>query len=78
MRRGGELRIVDLDKEDGSYHKDEAGFDGHDGFDRDEIAALASGAGFAGMRFETAWVERRVEGEPSREYPIFLMSAEKA
>jgi SAM-dependent methyltransferase len=78
LNRGGALRIVDLDKEDGSYHRDEADFDGHDGFDRVELAALAVGAGFARVRFETAWVERRIEGASAREYPMFLLSAEKA
>jgi ubiquinone/menaquinone biosynthesis C-methylase UbiE len=78
LRHGGALRIVDLDKEDGSYHEDEAGFDGYDGFDREDLAALTVGAGFAKVRFETAWVERRVEGGSTREYPMFLMSAEKA
>jgi SAM-dependent methyltransferase len=70
---GGTLFVVELDKEDGSFHKNEAGFEGHDGFDRGELAALAVRAGFMSPSFEDVWIERR----SAREYPMFLMRAEK-
>ena len=46
----GHLCIIDLEAEDGSFHK--PGFEGHDGFDRDELAGWLADAGFAPTRFE--------------------------
>ena len=67
----GVLCIADLDREDGSFHG--AGFDGHNGFDRSELAAKAERAGFAAPRFSTAYTMTKA----ARTYPIFLMVAEK-
>src|SRR5512137_1302531 len=44
LREPGWLAVADLDTEDGSFHG--AGFDGHLGFDRDRLGALARAAGF--------------------------------
>jgi hypothetical protein len=76
LARGGRLCIADLDTEDGSFHG--AGFDGHRGFDRSELAAKARAAGFASAEFSTACeMDKPVDGRPRR-YPIFLMVARKA
>jgi SAM-dependent methyltransferase len=75
LRPGGLLRLVDLDREDGSYHRAEPDFAGHDGFDRAELSAMAEEAGFCDISFETAWVQRRADGDRLREYPMFLMLA---
>jgi len=76
LRPGGFLCIADLDAEDGSFHG--AGFDGHLGFDRDALAAKARRAGFATVRFVTAYeMEKQVEGAVRR-FPIFLMVAAAA
>ena len=72
----GFLCIADLDAEDGSFHG--AGFDGHLGFDRVELAAKARSAGFATVEFSTAFVmQKPVDGRP-RTFPIFLMVARTA
>lgn len=70
----GHLCIADLDREDGSFHG--AGFDGHNGFDRDELARRVEQAGFTNIVFSTVF--RIYKGIPEREYPVFLMTAEKA
>ena len=67
----GYLCIADLDREDGSFHG--AGFDGHNGFERDALAAKAARAGFAPPRFVTAYEMHK----GGRTYPIFLMIARK-
>jgi ubiquinone/menaquinone biosynthesis C-methylase UbiE len=67
----GYLCIADLDREDGSFHG--AGFDGHNGFDRDALATKATRAGFAPPRFVTAYEMQK----GGRTYPIFLMIAGK-
>lgn len=47
---GGQLAVADLDSEDGSFHAHLHDFDGHDGFDRDGLAAQLEQAGFADIR----------------------------
>jgi len=76
LARPGVLCVADLDAEDGSFHG--AGFDGHRGFDRAELAAKARAVGFATVEFATAHeMDKPVDGKPHR-YPIFLMVARKA
>lgn len=69
----GHLCIADLDSEDGSFHSYE--FHGHKGFDRTDLARRAEAAGFRNIRFSTVFTVRK--GQPEREYPVFLMIAEK-
>jgi len=69
----GFLCIADLDSEDGSFHG--AGFDGHLGFDRSELAAKARRAGFASIEFTTAYTMTKAVGSGHRGFPIFLMVA---
>lgn len=73
LRPGGHLCIADLDSEDGSFHG--AGFDGHLGFDREALAAKAKRAGFATVRFVTAYEMKKAVGGTERVFPIFLMVA---
>jgi predicted TPR repeat methyltransferase len=76
LATNGLLCIADLDAEDGSFHG--TGFDGHAGFDRGLLGAMAQEAGFATVEFSTAHeIEKKVDGRPRR-YPVFLMVARKA
>lgn len=69
----GYLCVADLDSEDGSFHSYE--FSGHGGFDRADLARRAEAAGFRHIGFSTAFTIRK--GRPERNYPVFLMSAER-
>lgn len=70
---GGVLAIADLDAEDGSFHGE--GFTGHNGFDRDALAAQLREAGLEEPRYETAFeMVKEVDGRPRR-YPVFLAVA---
>lgn len=71
LEPGGYLCISDLDAEDGSFHG--PGFDGHAGFDRRALGAALERAGFADVRFETAF-EIRKGGQA---YPAFLALARR-
>lgn len=72
----GYLCVADLDAEDGSFHG--AGFDGHNGFDRDDLRRRAGAAGFRSIDFSSVYRIARGEGPERREYPVFLMVAEKS
>lgn len=73
LKRPGLLCIADLDTEDGAFHGQ--GFDGHLGFDRDELAKKARAAGFASVRFVTAFEMTKAVAGGQRTFPIFLMIA---
>ena len=73
LRQPGFLCIADLDTEDGAFHG--AGFDGHLGFDREQLTTKARAAGFASVRFITAYEMSKVVEGGHRTFPIFLMVA---
>ena len=72
LEAGGHLCVADLDREDGSFH--DYDFEGHNGFDRDDLAARLAAAGFDGIRFETCHRMPRND----RTYDLFLATATRA
>ena len=70
---GGQLCIADLDAEDGSFHGHDPSV--HNGFDRGALERQLVAAGFGAVRFSTVF--SIAKGTPVREYPVFLMIAEK-
>jgi ubiquinone/menaquinone biosynthesis C-methylase UbiE len=74
---GGSLRIIDLVKEDGSFHRHEPGFEGHNGFDVEELGEILIHAGFASWRSEIVYENVRETETGKRVYPVFLLSADK-
>jgi len=75
LKPGGTLCIVDLDKEDGSFHGPEV--DVHHGFDRDDLSLRAAQAGFADMQFKTVFSIAKEHETGKRDYPVFLMTARR-
>ncbi len=78
LKPGGCLCIVDLDADDGSFHADEPGFDGHDGFVQQELADLLGRHGFADARSETFFQDHRDRGGRVLDYSLFILCAQKA
>lgn len=73
----GYLCVADLDQEDGSFHRVETGFSGHNGFDRGELGEKVRRAGFKQVEFMTIFHTPRVVGMTTKYFPLFLMVAEK-
>ena len=72
----GYLAIADLYTEDGSFHGE--GFDGHMGFDPEELKLSLLKTGFSAVNYETCYtVVRKVTETVNRSYPIFLITASK-
>lgn len=69
---GGRLAIVDLDKEDGTFHPE--GFDGHHGFDHTELSADLQQAGFTNIAFAPCHEIMRDD----RPYSLFLATASRS
>lgn len=78
LNPGGYLCVADLDKEDGTFHGYDVD-DVHRGFDREELANLASELGFRNISFTIAYKMKREINEDgeTKIFPIFLMVARK-
>jgi len=77
MDIGGRLCIVDLIEEDGSFHKAEAGFKGHNGFDPAALGNVLEGIGFTGVESRIIYSDiKKIDGS-EMPYSLFLLSADK-
>lgn len=76
LKDGGRLFIADLDLEDGSFHGE--GFNGHNGFVREELRSIATSVGFRDVKFQDIYsiIKTTTNGE-RKVYPLFLMIAIK-
>lgn len=72
----GYLLVADLDKEDGSFHTD-GSTDIHLGFQREKLRKMVEEAGFAEVRFSTAYEIKKKINEEENVFPVFLLSAKK-
>lgn len=72
---GGVLCVADLDQEDGTFHG--PAFNGHRGFDRNELAHKARTAGFAQPTFSTVFRMTRETTGTTQHYSLFLMAASR-
>ena len=72
----GYLCVADLDQEGGSFHEDE--FHGHLGFNREALSAKARQAGFQTISFSTIFHMCKDVNGAIKDFPIFLMVAQKS
>jgi len=73
---GGYLAIADLYPEDGTFHG--SGFDGHLGFDPEQLSMQLQRAGFSNVQYKKCFtVERKNLEGAGMSYPIFLLTASK-
>ncbi len=72
---GGWIALIDLDKEDGSFHDPDQPGIHHEGFDRDLLMTLATAAGFLDVQ---ARIVHELEKEDGRRYPMFLLTGRRA
>ncbi len=72
----GYLAVADLYKEDGSFHG--AGFDGHRGFDMDELSQIIQKNHFSDISHRECFViNRKISETESKQYPVFLLIAKR-
>lgn len=77
LKTEGYLCIADLVKEDGTFHASHPDFDGHNGFDRDELSAALSNNGFNVEYYKICFeIEKKLDNQ-IRKYPLFLMICKK-
>jgi len=76
LNDGGILAIIDLEKEDGSFH--DYDFDGHLGFEKKKLETQLKEAGLKPSDYFTIYTIRKESRQTdSKEYPLFISIAEK-
>ena len=75
LKNDGYLCIADLVKEDGSFHINHPDFDGHNGFDKNELSTFLIQNGF-NVEYYNICFEIEKESE-NKTYPLFLMICKK-
>jgi tRNA (cmo5U34)-methyltransferase len=77
LKPGGYIAIADLITEDGSFH--DPGAEVHHGFDPEVLSHDLSSCGFEHTLYDQCFTIQRETGEGNtREYPVFLLTANKA
>lgn len=77
LNQDGYLCIVDLDEEDGSFHKKYPDFNGHNGFNQEELKSILIHARFKDIESKTFFFdEKSIEGQTVK-YSLFIMKARK-
>jgi len=77
LNPGGYLATADLYAEDGTFHSD--GFNGHLGFDVEDLGNRLKKIGFKGIKHQQCFVISKTDEEgKTKEYPIFLLIAVKS
>lgn len=73
----GYLCIVDLVEDDGSFHKFEKDFNGHNGFNQNELKKLMEELGYKNVVTNIFYNNIKVIGDTEINYSLFLMIGEK-
>ena len=77
LNKDGYLCIVDLDEDDGSFHKKYPEFDGHNGFNQDDLKNVLIASGFSDIESNTFFYDEKIIGSEKVNYSLFLMKARK-
>ncbi|RLD22369.1 MAG: methyltransferase [Bacteroidetes bacterium] len=71
----GYLAIIDLEKEDGTFHPE--GFNGHNGFDRETLESQLQEADITPISYEVCYELKRDYDDVDQKYPLFLLISQK-
>jgi len=75
LNDGGRVLLVDVDKEDGSFHAKYPDFEGHNGFEHQTLIDLAVAAGFSNASIETFYHGSKTYNGQENPYSLFILSA---
>lgn len=77
LKTGGFLCIADLVQEDGSFHVDHPDFDGHNGFDKNELSTVLAKNGFTVEYYKICFEIEKMQDDKTKKYPLFLLICKK-
>lgn len=72
LSENGIFLMIDLDEEDGSFHQEEEGFDGHNGFSRQYIADVLKESGLEKVEVMDAYQGEKEIANKTIAYSLFL------
>lgn len=77
LNSGGTLAIIDLYKEDGTFH--ERDFSGHFGFNMEELKEVIKKIGFNDIHHKQCFEIIKTEGpNAGKSYPLFILTCKKS
>lgn len=71
LNENGMLCIIDLDKEDGSFHINQKDFNGHNGFEHSYMENIFESVGFSNIKSETFYNGEKIYKEKAIPYSLF-------
>lgn len=77
LNEKGKLCIVELNKDNGDFHKNEEGFNGHNGFSQKVLKNILEKYGFKNINSYTFYNSYKEVGCEKIEYSLFIIFAEK-
>ena len=77
LNNDGYLIIVDLNKEDGKFHKEYPDFNGHNGFEQEELQDILRRVGFKNVGSKTIYYDTKIIDGECVDYSLFLIEARK-
>ncbi len=77
LEEGGELCIVDIDEEDGSFHDNFPDFKGHNGFNHQDLIRKIKKVGFKETKIESFYFGEKIDKGESVPYSLFILNAAK-
>lgn len=76
LNKEGYLCIVDLNKEDGSFHSDDIEYRGHNGFEPQKLKSFLEENGFKNIQWKTIFKGEKTLENKKVEYSLFLLIAQ--
>lgn len=73
LKENGCLCIIDLDEEDGSFHSNYENYDGHNGFNQQELGNLLRQIGFKEVSSKIIYRDIKDIDDKKIDYSLFLM-----
>lgn len=78
LKQDGSLCIVELNEDDGSFHKAEKDFNGYNGFDQKKLQKILEKIGFEAITSHTFYYDKKVIEEVNVDYSLFIMTGKKS
>ncbi len=76
LKDGGYVAIIDLEKEDGTFHSDNTDVK-HFGFEKDDVKNWFEKNGFKDIKVITAYSIKKERNGKVKDYPVFLAVGQK-
>ncbi|WP_010249325.1 class I SAM-dependent DNA methyltransferase [Acetivibrio cellulolyticus] len=77
LKKNGYLSIVDLVEEDGSFHKLETDFDGHNGFNQNVLIRVLEKVGFKNVNSHVFYKDYKIIEDSRVDYSLFIITGKK-